>query len=71
MVLRRRATTTRTTNTAQRTIASCVHIKHIAHLDVDGPEEALILFLELFLVKDLNCENTLVGDGPNKMAQWH
>jgi hypothetical protein len=45
------------------TIAANVHIKHIAHLDVDCSEEPLVLFFELFLVKDLNGKNTLVGDG--------
>jgi len=45
------------------TISSNVHIKYIAHLDVDGSKESLILSLELFLVKNLNCEDTLVGDG--------
>lgn len=44
------------------TISSNVHVKDIAHLDVDSSQESLILFLELFLVKDLNCKDTLVGN---------
>lgn len=44
------------------TISSMVHIEHIAHLNVDGSEESLILFLELFLIENLNCEHALVGD---------
>lgn len=46
----------------RRTISSNVHVKDIPHLDVDGSQESLILFLELFLVKNLNCEDTLVGN---------
>ena len=50
------------------TISSNAHIKYIAHLDVDGSKESLILSLELFLVKNLNCEDTLVGDGSMVMC---
>jgi len=46
------------------TISTNVQIKHAADAHVDHSEETLVLFLELLLVKDLNCENTLVGRAP-------
>ena len=46
------------------TISTYVQIKHAADAHVDYSEETLVLFLELLLVKDLNCEYTLVGRAP-------
>lgn len=42
------------------TIATNIDVEYIAHLNIDRSQESLILFLELFLVKDLNCNDTLV-----------
>ena len=50
------------------TISANVQIKYAADAHVDHSEEALILFLELLLVKDLNCENTLVGRAPVELV---
>lgn len=46
------------------TISTNVQVKHAADAHVDHSKETLVLFLELLLVKDLNCEYTLVGRAP-------
>ena len=45
-----------------RTMAVEIEVKDIAHTDVDDAEEALVAFLELALVEDLNCNNRILCD---------
>jgi hypothetical protein len=44
------------------TIATSIEVDDIAYPDVDHAQEALILLLELLLVKDLYGEDALFGD---------
>lgn len=46
----------------ERTMSSSVEVEHIGHLDVDDPEEALVAFLELALVEDLDGNDRRVLD---------
>jgi len=46
------------------TIASNIHIKDVAHLNVDRAKEALVSLLEFLLIKDLDRQHTLIGDNP-------
>lgn len=46
------------------TISTNVQIKHAADAHVDHSKETLVLFLELLLVKDLNCEYTFISCAP-------
>ena len=47
------------------TVTAGIQVDHTADADVDDPEETLILFLELLLVKDLNGQNAFLGDSPS------
>jgi hypothetical protein len=47
------------------TVAPRVEVYDRAYADVDDAEEALVLLLELLLVKDLNGEDTLLVDAPS------
>jgi hypothetical protein len=50
-----------------RTVAARVQVDHRADADVDDAEEALVLLLELLLVKDLDGENALLVDLPGRL----
>ena len=47
------------------TITTCVKIDNIANADIDDSKEALVLLLELLLVKDLNGENAVLSGSPS------
>jgi hypothetical protein len=47
------------------TIATGIEVDHVTHADVDNSQEALVLLLELLLVKDLNCQNTVFCGSPD------
>lgn len=42
------------------TVTANAHVKYIADLNIDNAKKALALLFELFLVKYLNCNNTLI-----------
>jgi hypothetical protein len=46
------------------TISANVKVKHAADAHVDHSKETLVLFLELLLVKDLNCQYALIRCAP-------
>jgi hypothetical protein len=50
-----------------RTVAARVQVDYRADADVDDAEEALILLLELLLVKDLDREDALLVDLPGRL----
>lgn len=49
-----------------RTIAAGVQVNDAPDAHVDDAQEALVLLLELLLVKDLNCEYAVFGDAPGE-----
>jgi hypothetical protein len=50
--------------TRRHTIAARVQVNHRPYTDVYDSQKALVLLLELLLVKDLNCQNALFVDSP-------
>lgn len=46
------------------TVAAGIEVDDGPYADVDDAEEALVLLLELLLVKDLDCEHALFVDPP-------
>jgi hypothetical protein len=49
---------------ASLTVSTRVEIDDASYAHVDDAEEALVLLLELLLVKYLNRQNTVLGDPP-------
>lgn len=54
----------------KRTVGVQPQFEHVANADIDDAEEALILLLELALVKDLDSEDAVFGD-PATMCQLY
>jgi hypothetical protein len=53
-----------------RTVAARVQVDDAPDAHVDDAQEALVLFLELLLVEDLDCEHAVFGDAPaDRLAQ--
>lgn len=49
---------------ASFTISAGIKVNNVANANVDDTEEALVLLLELLLVKDLNGEDAVLGCSP-------
>ena len=49
------------------TVAPGVEVDDAPYTHIDDAQEALVLFLELLLVKDLHCQYAVLGDPPIRM----
>jgi len=50
------------------TVATNIKVNDAAYAHIDHAQETLVLFLELFLVKDLNRQYTLIGCPPELLV---
>jgi len=50
------------------TVTTDLQVYHTPDTDVDDTEKPLVLFLELLLVKDLNCQYTFITGSPVQLS---